>query len=529
MYQKRVVRKVRYFSRHSSSLSRIPTVGSLPYMGSLLHLRRLKTDCGRLIGFERLPYEGWPTLYKRYGSVYTVGFPNMGVGTRRLVVVCTDPREFINMIRNEGRDPSGAVENLWMMKNLARNNNWSTYHVFTKGKEWRRIRTGYQKALLSPSIVTGYLPGICKAAENSSTAFQRYQDKLDTFTSYCSFDMFCCVTFGRLMNTSTGEVNDANQKFCTVTMEALEELFPLSFSLREFFFNWLGYPSPRIKMFNKNMTDCLVYGSQLVDDFLERRDRGELNEFEVNSYIAANLQKTEKDGLTAQEFKEMTTLLLAASVDTTSGIINWVLFHLALYPNVQRKVRREILSHMKVDGGSTDLAKTLAMGANQTFPYLSAVIREVHRVRPAVVTPIIKAPVQDIELGGYKVPKGTPCQFELYSIQNDPSIVKDWDEFLPERWLPEAVSARRGTPEEVIDHPLLRAPFSAGSRKCPGSRVARQEVLVLVATLVRKFSFTLAPDQGINHYSDVPYFQGAVVQPRPMPKFIVEKLSANEE
>jgi len=529
MYGKRVVRKLRCLSRRSSSLSSIPTLGSFPYVGSLWHLSRLKTDCGSLIGFDRLPYEGFPTLHKRYGSVYTLGFPHIGVGIRRLTVVCTDPREFIKVVRSEGRDPSGAIEHLWMMKDLARNENWSSYPVFTRGQEWRRIRMAFQKALLSPSTVTGYLPGICKAAENSSTAFQRYQDNLGAYTSYCSFDMFCCVTFGRLMNTSTGEVDGENQMFCTVTMEALEELFPLSFSPREFFLNRLGYTTSRVNKFNKNMTVCVEYGTQLVNDFLERRDQGKLNEFEKNSYIAANLQETEKDRLTAQEFKEMTTLLLAASVDTTSGIINWVLVHLAIYPNVQRKVRREILSHMKIDGRSSDLAKTLAMGANQALPYLSAVIREVHRVRPTVVIPIVRPPIKDIELGGYKIPKGTPCQLDLFSIQNDPEIVKNWDEFLPERWLPEAVSERKGTPEEVIDHPLLRSPFSAGARKCPGSRVARQEVLVLVATLVRKFSFTLAPDQGINHYSDVPYFQGAVVQPKPMPKFIVEELITNEE
>jgi len=528
MHGKRVERKLRCISRRFSSLSHIPTLGSFPYVGSLWHLGRLKGDNGRMVSFGQV-YEGHHILYKKYGAVYTLGIPSMGVGIRSLLVVCTDPREYMTVIRNEGRNPFGIVQSLWMMKNLARNNNWSSSPIFTQGDEWRRIRTAFQKALLSPSTVKGYLPGICKAAENASTAFQRYQDNLDTYTSYCSFDMFCCVTFGRLMNTSTGEVDDENQKFCTVTMDALRELTPLSFSFREIIFNMLGYRTSRINLFNKNMIASFKYGTQLVDDFVERRDRGELNEFETNSYIAANLQKTQKDGLTAQEFKEMTTLLLVASVDTTSGIINWLLIYLALYRDVQTKVRREILSHMKIDGGSSDLANTLAMGANQAFPYLSAVIREVHRLRPAVTGPIIKAPIQDIELGGYLIPKGTPCMLELFSIQNDPSIVKNCNEFLPERWLPVAVAARKGTTEEVLDHPLLRDPFSAGSRKCPGSRVARQEVLVLVATLVRKYSFTLAPNQGINNISDIPYFRGTVVQPTPMPKFIVEKLPTYRE
>jgi len=528
MYGKRVVRKFRWSSRRSSSLSHIPTVGAFPYIGSLWQLRRLKAESGRSVSLMEQPYEAYPLLRRKYGDVYTLGFPNMGVGTGGLIVFCTDPREFMKVLRNEGRNPSGGVQNLWMMKDLAHNSDWSTYSLFTQGEEWRRLRTAFQKALLSPSIVKGYIPGICKSADNSSTAFQRYQDDLATYTSYCAFDMFCCVAFGRLMNTLVGDLDDEHREFCTVTMDALQEMPSISLSVREVVFKELGYTSPRLSKFNKNMTASFEYGTKWVDEFVERRDRGELNEFETNSYIAANLQKTENDGLTAQEFKEMTTLLLAASVDTTSGIVNWVLVHLAFYPDVQRKLRREILSHMKIDGGSSDLAKALAMGANQAFPYLNAVIREVHRMRPAIVG-INKAPIQDIDLGGYNVPKGTPCMLDTFSIQNDPSIVKNCDEFLPERWLPEAVSARKGLPEEILDHPLLREPFSAGSRKCPGSRVARQEVLVLVATLVRKYSFTLAPNQGINHISDIPYFFGTVIGPGPIPKFIVEKLATNQE
>jgi len=522
------VRKLSSFSRRYTSLSDIPGLGTFPYIGSMWHTKRLKAENGRTVNLTEQGYEGFPILYKTYGSVYTMGFPGIGVGARGLIVICTDPLEYMKVLRNEGRHPFGATQSLWTIKEVSRKNDWATQPIFSQGEEWRRLRSAFQKALLSPSTVKGYLPGICKAAENSSTAFECYQDQLDEYTSYCSFDMFCCVTFGRLMNTTTGEADDKNQKFCNVTMDALSEMRPLTYNVRELVLNKLGWTTPGMSQFNKNWRTSAAYATQLVDDFLERRDRGELNEFETNSYIAVNLEKTEKDGLTLQEFKEVTGFLLAVSVDTTSSIINWVLVHLAFYPEVQRKVRREILSYMKVDGGSSDLANTLAMGAIQVFPYLCAVIREVHRMRPPAIGPIIKAPVQDIDLGGYKIPKGTPCRLDLFSIQNDPSVVENCEEFLPERWLPDAVVARKGTPAEVIDHPLLKDPFSAGSRKCPGSRVARQEVFALVATLVRKYTFTLAPDQGIHHFSDIPYHWGTVIQPSPMPKFTVKKLTANE-
>ena len=44
---------------------------------------------------------------------------------------------------------------------------------------------------------------------------------------------------------------------------------------------------------------------------------------------------------------------------------------------------------------------------------------------------------------------------------------------------------RKGTAAEVIDHPLLRAPFSAGARMCPGNKIANFELLTMVAQLVQ--------------------------------------------
>jgi len=515
------------YSRRFSSLSHIPGLGSLPYIGSSWQMKRLKAANGHTIDLEQV-YDGYPILHKKYGLVYTIGIPGLGIGSRGLIVVCTDPREYIKVLRNEGKYPYSQTILLWMMKEVSRRNNWTTA-LFSQGEDWRRLRITFQKELLSPSTIKGYIPGVCKAADISSTAFEQWQDQVDVYTSYCSFDMFSCVAFGRLMKTSTGEADDESKRFCKVTMDALSDILPLLFSPSEFVLNSLGWTTSRFNQFNKNWKDSNAYGTQLVHEFLKRRDLGELTEFETNSYIAANLRKTEKDGLSVKEFKEITSGLLAASVDTTSGVINWVLIHLALYPKVQGKVRREILSHMKVDGGSSDMANTLAMGANQVFPYLSAVIREVHRLRPAGVVPLLKTPVQDIHLAGYHIPKDTPCQLDIFSIQNDPSVVENCDEFLPERWLPDAVEERKGTPAEVLDHPLLKEPFSAGARKCPGSRVARQEVYALVATLVRKYSFTLAPDQGINCIKDIPYHQGAVIQPTPMPKFIVKKLAIDQD
>ena len=152
--------------------------------------------------------------------------------------------------------------------------------------------------------------------------------------------------------------------------------------------------------------------------------------------MASNLSLVEESmtSLTEQEFKEMTAFLLIASVDTTSSILQWILIHLAFYPEVQAKVRDEILSKVSQNGSSEELAEVMRKGIRKQLPYLSSVIREIHRVRPAMAWTATKDPQCEVDLGGYKVPAGVPCTLHIFSIQNDPNIVDNPLEFCPERW-----------------------------------------------------------------------------------------------
>jgi len=65
----------------------------------------------------------------------------------------------------------------------------------------------------------------------------------------------------------------------------------------------------------------------------------------------------------------------------------------------------------------------------------------------------------------------------------------------------------------MIDHPLYREPFSAGARKCPGSRVANYEVLVMISQLVMDWKISFE-DESITSLDDIRHFHGLTVQPK---------------
>ncbi|KAL7554771.1 hypothetical protein ACHAWF_018330 [Thalassiosira exigua] len=83
-------------------------------------------------------------------------------------------------------------------------------------------------------------------------------------------------------------------------------------------------------------------------------------------------------------------------------------------------------------------------------------------------------------------------------------FVDESQTFKPERWTAEGTETRKGTKSEVLDHPYLRDPFSQGARRCPGSRVATNEIFAMIAQLVLDWKISV-PDENIKSLDDVTY------------------------
>jgi cytochrome P450 len=199
-------------------------------------------------------------------------------------------------------------------------------------------------------------------------------------------------------------------------------------------------------------------------------------------------------------------------VDTTSSPFGWNLYHIAVNQDVQMKLYDELSSAIESEGG--EIHEQFLKPS--TCPYLHAVIRESHRLTPAAPITLSKEnSLADVQIHDTVIPKGSLVSFENYSLGMDPNIIDNPTHFQPERWLPPAIEARKGTPAETIDHPFFKAPFSHGSRKCPGSRVANNEILILISQLV--LDWKISAPSNINSYDDMEYTMTGMVTPN-LPK-----------
>lgn len=453
------------------------------------------------------------STFKGSGGAYTT---NIGFGS---MLICTDPLEFVKVLQSEGKHPEGLVSVIAQaifprMPHIR--SILPAPALYGRDDNWLHLRRFLQKGLLSPGSARGHLQSISKAANFASLAACNYADDFGFFLSRCAFDAFSAVLLGDYMRTAESDpsVDSANIRYMNNVLAMNRELLNAWEPTKAVCANMVGYKTVWIRDVADSVQQTMTHTADVVDSFVNTMERGELSEDQQHSYLASALNRQQEGGaMDAKDLKEIAWTLLVTSVDTTSSLLGPAILNLALNPAVQQRLALELHEHLGGEGIREDMVAGKAPG----LEYLNAVLRECHRTRPGL-GPVVhfKRPVQDLELHGYHIPRETLVGFDSHSVQNDPDIVPDAERFRPERWLPEEVSARKGTPAQVIDHGLLSKPFSSGARVCPAARVANIEAQCIIARLVMDWQFELADPSiaTIEHLTSVP-FQVGLFDPFP--------------
>ncbi|EJF59821.1 cytochrome P450 [Dichomitus squalens] len=210
--------------------------------------------------------------------------------------------------------------------------------------------------------------------------------------------------------------------------------------------------------------------------------------------LRANMAASVEDRLPEEEIVGQIATFIFAGMDTTSNALAVTLSLLAQHPEVQEKLRNEILEAHKGDVFDYDMLVSL--------PYLDAVCRESLRVhapvsnlfretRQDVVLPLSK-PIRGVDgtmIHEIFVPKDTVVAIGLLASNRSKAIWgEDAEEWKPERWLsplPESVAEAK---VPGIYSNLMT--FLGGGRACIGFKFSQLEMKVILCLLLSKFTFT---------------------------------------
>ena len=326
------------------------------------------------------------------------------------------------------------------------------------------------------------------------------------FVSRAAFDMFSSVMYGESPRTTDSVVVDPKDlTFVTSSQTAFELTGRLLVNPLEKIFGGDIYRSFKVNMdstmaiANDKTAECMARAKE------ERRGPGAEggvaagegeNEAESGGCPVAAVKNSfigrlmNRGRLSAGDIQSISGPLLMAGVDTTAYTMCWLFLNLASNPDVQAKLAEELRAVL----GGADVTTAEQM---RSLPYLKACMRESHRLTPAasVMTKTLREDVDMVVAKNgetYRIPAGMRVSLNLRAYPMDPRFVDDPSSYVPERFLPDAVLARAGTPSgAALDHPCFADPFGRGKRRCLGSNLAIAEISVLVARMIQDYEVSL--------------------------------------
>ncbi|NXG30978.1 CP2J2 protein, partial [Dromaius novaehollandiae] len=216
-------------------------------------------------------------------------------------------------------------------------------------------------------------------------------------------------------------------------------------------------------------------------------------------FYLAEMEKS-KDGPTPKYDEDnlvcvINDLFLGGS-ETSSTTLYWGLLYMVVNPDIQEKVQKELDAVL----GPSQL---ICYEDRRKLPYTNAVVHEIQRFSNIVFVGMPRLCVRNTTLLGFPLKKGTIIMPNIASVLYDP---EQWE--TPRQFNPGHFLDKDGN---FINREAF-LPFSAGHRVCLGEHLARTELFIFFANLLRAFTFQLP--EGVTKISTEPIF-GGTLQPHP--------------
>ncbi|PRQ47022.1 putative flavonoid 3'-monooxygenase [Rosa chinensis] len=181
--------------------------------------------------------------------------------------------------------------------------------------------------------------------------------------------------------------------------------------------------------------------------------------------------------LTNDSVKAFIQDLIAGGTDTSATTLEWAMSELIKQPHLIRKATEEL---DRVIGRE----RWVEEKDIPQLPYVDAIMKETMRKHPVVVLLPPHLALQDCNVAGFDILKGTRVFINTWSIGRDPSVWDAPEEFNPERFLGNKAIDVKGQSFELL-------PFGSGRRMCPGYSLGLKMIGSCLANMLHGFNWKL--------------------------------------
>ncbi len=227
----------------------------------------------------------------------------------------------------------------------------------------------------------------------------------------------------------------------------------------------------------------LGYFNKLILSFIEqRRKSGDA----PNDLLQLLLDSTDEDTgeqMNDQQIRDEAITMFAAGHETSATGLSWLLWELSKQPAITSRIREE----SEIFDNVPTFEQLMRM------PYTRQVVEEGLRLYPPAWT-MTREAVINSEIEGYHIPKGTSVFLSVFELHRNPHLWKNPSVFDPENF----------SPENIRNRPKFNyLPFGAGPRICIGQQFAMMEMQLLLASLVKRFTFEIDPAHAVGMHPQI--------------------------
>ncbi|XP_010685721.2 abscisic acid 8'-hydroxylase 2 [Beta vulgaris subsp. vulgaris] len=240
--------------------------------------------------------------------------------------------------------------------------------------------------------------------------------------------------------------------------------------------------------FHKSMKARKLLNETLRKLIAKRRENDDINGGLLGVLLNSRQQKSANNyQLTDSQIADNIIGVIFAAHDTTASVLTWVLKYLHDNEDLLEDVTKE------QDGVRLRLIednRSLTWEDTRNMPLTTRVIQETLRTA-SILSFTFREAVHDVEFEGYLIPKGWKVLPLFRSIHHCAEFFPQPEKFDPSRF-------------EVPPRPNTYMPFGNGVHSCPGSELAKLEMLIFLHHFTNNYRWKDVGDEDGIQYGPFP-------------------------
>lgn len=280
-----------------------------------------------------------------------------------------------------------------------------------------------------------------------------------------ALEIIAKIVFDEDMSGESTSLRDAVHVFRTYMQRDMQDPIVLP--------GWLPLPGKVRQRRAVAVVDDMIWGK-----IRQRRATGELRNDMLGQMLAAASLQSADAPISDAEIRDEAATLFVAGHDTTSAALAWFWMLLALHPAVEARAIAEVDA---VCG-----SRPIEYDDLPNLTYLETVVKESLRMYPASGLIFGREAIEDVELGGYLVKRGSWLMISPFVVHRDPRNFPDPEVFDPDRFSADRIG-------QIPPYSFI--PFGAGPRVCIGNTLSTMQMVLMAAVILQKF--TLSIRQGL--------------------------------